>query len=76
MSEKQPVMEYPPKYVVVNVLPQMTVTTFETAKEVIGFLWGNWLPHFAVFKRGELVCLEGGEFDEVVERLEKAGDNK
>ena len=73
MNSKQPVIEYPPKYVVVQILPQFTVTVLETALEVTNFLWRHLLEDYAVFKNGKALCLEGGEFNEVVERLEKAG---
>lgn len=45
--------------------------TFDNAREVVEHLWGQYLPHFALFKNGEHVSLKGGEFEEMIKRLER-----
>ena len=70
MTKRSARMKYP-KFLLFGLMnggPQ--VWTFDTAREVMEHLWGEYLPHFALFKDGELFPLKGGELEEAIKRLE------
>lgn len=65
-------MKYP--YVVFGFIgendhPQIWL--FDTAKDVVSFLWGRYLPHYAVFKNTYYVPNLKSEVSELEKQLEK-----
>lgn len=59
-------------YIVVQVKPRIEINGFNTAVEVAEFLWGQYLPRYAIFKNGEWVRPESGEYNEFERELEVA----
>lgn len=67
-NEPHPKLEYP-KIVIVGMMDYGPhIWTFEDAHEAAMFLWGKYLPYYAIFKNRELVIPDVGDLDEI-ERL-------
>jgi hypothetical protein len=69
-------------YVVVHVFPderknqyQTSLALFDLASEVSLFLWGKYLPQYAIFKNGQRFDIAISNFDEFQAQLEKFGEN-
>lgn len=63
-----------PKFVLVGLMNYGPhIWTFDSATDVCMFLWGKYLPHYALFKDREFFSIKSGNVKELERQLSDDG---